>query len=491
LAESGSRIADRSFGNIAMAEPRDPESDQRQVPNRKGKSALVASFLQRSSEPLFVLNGRRLFLFANAAWEQWTGSSSADCRGLAFKRCPSAEADSREALGHALRPSAEVLEGKPARLRRVVPARTGVSRWCDIDFFPIRDHRGLLRILARIIPLTPGAGPEGGPLPEELVTLREGRAGQYRLDQLQSQMPAFRRVVEQVRLASQTRTPLLLVGEPGTGKQWVARTIHYQSAARETAFVPLDCARLPSRTLAGLLFGPNGLIVGAGAATGGRGGAVGTLYLKEPARLPREVQDRLGGVLADAESPRSPSPARPRILAGSCGNLAEEVRAGRLLDDLYYALSTVVVELPPLRDRLAADLAWLVERLLERAHAVGEPPVTGLTPEAWELFYAYRWPGNLRELYQVLAGARARARGGQIDVGDLPAYLRLAVNLEQTPGPVAPRPLPLDQLLEEAERRLIRLALLKARGNKSRAAELLSLVYPRLFRRIEALGVED
>jgi DNA-binding NtrC family response regulator len=320
-------------------------------------------------------------------------------------------------------------------------------------------------------------------LPEDLVSLRASRVGRYRLDQLESQLPALRRVLDQVRLASQTRVAVLLAGEPGVGKQWVARTIHYQSAARETAFVPVDCAHLPSLVLAGVLFGPSGLVRSRGT-TDPAGGSVGTLYLKEPARLPRELQDRLAEALAD------PDPARPRIMAGSCVPLAEEVRAGRLLDDLYYALSPVILELPPLRERMAADLAGLVDRFLDRLNGAGDPRIAGLTPEAWEVFYAYRWPGNLRELYDVLRGARARAAGDQIDVGDLPAYLRLVVNLDQTPGAVPQRPLPLDQLLEEAERRLIQLALQKGKGNKMRAAELLAIEYPRLFRRIKALGIE-
>jgi DNA-binding NtrC family response regulator len=366
----------------------------------------------------------------------------------------------------------------------MVPAREG-SIWSDIEFFPLRADEGILGVLGRITAVKGDERPSLLPLAEELVSLRESRVGRYRLDQLADQMPALRRVGDQVRLASPTRTPLLLVGESGTGKQWVARTIHYQSAAREAAFVPVECAGLPTSTLTSLLFGPSGLLRGGGSETGWRGVAVGTLYLKEPSRLPREIQEHLVDALAD------PEPTWPRIMAGSWVPLAEEVRAGRLIDDLYFRLSTMVVELPPLRDRRAADLPWLVERLLERANAGEERRVTGLGPEAWEVFYAYRWPGNLRELYQVLLAARTRAGNTQIEVGDLPAYLRLAVNLEQSPGPTPQGPLPLDQLLEETERRLIRLALHRAGGNKSRAAELLSIVYPRLFRRIEALGVDE
>jgi transcriptional regulator with GAF, ATPase, and Fis domain len=434
-------------------------------------------FFQRSSEPLFLLNRRRRLLFVNAAWEQVTGKSAGECRGMVCRRHRDSAEDPTLSLAGALCPPAETFDGQPARARRLVPGREGAPVWCDIDFLPIRAGEKVDTILGKMTPLPAGAALSSGPLPEDLIALRAERVSRFRLDALAGTSPALRRLIEQVRLASRSPVPVLLVGGPGTGKQWVARTIHYQSPQRESPCIGLDCANLPAASLAAILFGLGGTV-----AHGGRG----VLYLKEPSRLPREMQDRLCQLLADA------NPAGPRIMAGACVPLAEEVRAGRLVDDLYYVLSTVVLELPLLRERPAADLARLVDRLLERANAEGGRPVTGLTPEAWEVFYAYTWPGNLRELFAVLAGARIRTAGaGLIDMAHLPAYLRLAVRLDQTPAPPPPRPVPLDHLLEEAERRLIQLALRLAKGNKSRAAELLAIVYPRLFRRMQALGIKE
>jgi DNA-binding NtrC family response regulator len=434
---------------------------------------------QRCREAVFLINRQRRLVFVNRAWEELTGRPAAAVRGLACKRHKEPESGSWEALANVLSPPAEVHAGRPGRARRLLPAGEG-RRWCDLDFFPIADEQGTVAVLGRITPVAADAAPAVLPLPEELAGLREAQAQRYRWEFLGGSQPgasaALRRLEGQGRLASQTRVPVLIVGEPGTGKQWLARTIHYQGPAHETAFVAVDCAHLPPAVLAGMLFGDGGLAWRSG---------VGTLYFREPGRLPRDLQDRLAALITDSGD------RGPRVMAGSRLDPAEEVRAGQLRDDLYCALATLVLELPPLRNRPAADLPWLVERLLQRA--AGDAPGTapGLTPEAWELVYSYRWPGNVAELYAVLQNAWARAGGGpevkRLDAADLPAFLRLA----GTPGRPAVRSLPLAQLLEEAERRLIALALRMTQGNKSRAADVLSIWRPYLIRRMKKLGMAD
>jgi DNA-binding NtrC family response regulator len=181
---------------------------------------------------------------------------------------------------------------------------------------------------------------------------------------------------------------------------------------------------------------------------------------------------------------------RPRIIAGSDVSPLSEVHAGRLLEKLYGVLSTLAIELPPLRERLA-DLTNLVDRLLERLNEESERQISGLTPAAWDIFREYRWSGNLRELYAVLSSCHQRAKGDRIEVSDLPAFVCQAVRLDQTPSALTDKPMPLDSLLEKVERRLIEVALSRARGNKTRAAELLAVWRPRLLRRMEALGIEQ
>ena len=149
-----------------------------------------------------------------------------------------------------------------------------------------------------------------------------------------------------------------------------------------------------------------------------------------------------------------------------------------------------MISLPPLRERLA-ELPELATRALENLHSSGEGPLPRLTPAALEILQAYSWPGNWRELRQVFADALSRCKDNRIDAADLSSYLRLAVKMEQAPAAESERTLPLDSLLEQAERRLIQHALKLAGGNKTRAAEILSIWRPRLLRRMEALGIKD
>jgi len=428
------------------------------------------AYFQKSSEPLFFLNRRRRLLFANRAWESLTGVSLREVRGLVCKRRSlDAEAETTEALAHALAPPPEVLEGQPARARRYLPVQKNQPRrWFDIAFFPIAGEAGLLGILGKITAVPRQGISDDPPLPEKIIALRERRFQEFALDQIASELPAMHRLVEQARLASQTQLPAALVGERGAGKQWLARCIHQHSDRRERTFAAIDCARLPSWVLLEVIRGNWEQVRKP----------VGTLYLQEPACLPREMQEHLCHLLVSwKEDPEQ----RVSVLAGFTTEPNEEVRAGRLLPQCWCLLSPLVLNLPPLRERLD-DLHWLIDRFLERACAASGKEVRELTEDAVRVLRSYSWPGNLAELYEVLCAACLRAKGDRLAVEDLPFHVRAA--------PVAAnRLLPLDSLLQDVERRLIILALKQARANKTKAAELLGIWRPRLIRRMQALGI--
>jgi PAS domain S-box-containing protein len=428
-----------------------------------------AGFFQRSTDALFVLNRRRQLLFVNRAWEALTGLTKSAVFHRTCKRQRDADPGSSEAVLSAMSPPRKVLEGKQTAERRHLPRSAGPAISWDVEFLPLTGDDGIIGVLGVIRPVHSPSPPTPPPLPEKLVALRQRATASLGLDRLRSKVPGVRRIAEQVRLASQMRMPVLLVGERGVGKEWLARTIHAESPAREKPLFAIDCLHLPAAAVAWALFGPQALARRVHA----------TLYLHEAARLPRELQARFvelfGGATGEAGG--------PRLIAGSSEDLEKVVQTGLLLEEFHCLVSPLTIRVPALRDRLA-DLPGLVERFLERASVGRDTPVVGLTNAAWELVRAFAWPGNLDELYAVLAGACGRAAGDRVDESDLPVFLR--------PVPVtADRTWPLDKILEQVERRLLELALVSAKGNKSKAADLLEIWRPRLLRRLEALGMEE
>lgn len=462
--------------STAMSEEQ-PHDESAKSERRLAKTFRWQALLQRCAEPLFVLDRRGRLLFVNSAWETLTGMTKEQAHVLVCRsqKLIPGEDSLETILGHALTPPPEVRQGGMGRVRRCLYG-PGTARWWEIDFLPLLQpgERGGYLLVGRIRPLSIEMA-SNLPLSEKLVNLRQRRLERFPLSAWDSSLPEMRRLVEQARLASQIATPILLVGEAGTGKQTLARTIHYLSPRREGACAVFDCEHVPSAALAALLFGPRG----------GRE-PLAAVYLREPASLPRDVQLRLYEMICAG----SQGATGPRILAGCRLRPEQQVREGRLLEELACALSPLVLEIPPLRQR-RADLPALVERLLPRACAGGEMRVTSLNAEAWTLLRSYSWPGNVRELYHVLRTACARANGEQLRAVDLPSELRRAVERGQTPSANRSEALPLEQLLEEAERRLIQLALQRAHGKKAMAARLLSIPRPRLWRRMLKLGIVD
>ncbi len=479
---------------VPSGAPTPEETDAPRSPRRLAKEFRWQAFFQHCAEPLFVLDRRGRLLFVNHAWETLTGMAKEEAHVLVCRRPRPVTANdsAEEILAHALTPPPEVRRGNGGRVRRLLShlsrdrmgaagtplpyGRGSDGEWWEVEFLPLlqEGEQGGFLIVGRIRPMHAVERIRDHPLSEKLVNLRQSRVERFGLDAWTSSLPVMRRLVEQVRLASQVTTPVLLIGEAGTGKQTLARTIHYLSARRDGACAVLDCQYLPPSAISKLLFGQEGLAA---------------VYLREPAYLPRDVQLLLCERIAQSNSPGTEGAMTPRILAGCTQPPAQAVRSGRMLDELACALSILVLEVPPLRDRLA-DLPALVERLLPRACAGRDVRVTSLSADVWTLLRGYSWPGNVRELYNVLRTACTHARGEQLRAADLPAELRRAVQREQSPRPLD-KSLPLQHLLEEAERRLIQLALQRAGGRKARAARLLGIPRPRLYRRMVSLGIAD
>ncbi|WP_438030925.1 sigma-54-dependent transcriptional regulator [Sorangium sp. So ce233] len=311
--------------------------------------------------------------------------------------------------------------------------------------------------------------------------------------------PAMQRISELIAKIAPTRTTVLLTGESGTGKERVARAIHDQSDRAAKPFLVVNCGALPEALMESELFGhEKGSFTGAGARSMGlfREADGGTLLLDEIGELPAALQVKLLRVLQERKVRPVGAAAEiavdVRVLAATNRNVETEVREGRFRQDLYYRLNVIRIELPPLRER-PGDISRLAERFLRRFAAELGKDVRSLTTDAVRALDAYAFPGNVRELENMMERAVALAGGPSIGLGDLPSAV---AGLSASPAPLLAELPPggcmLDEVLGEVERRLILQALERTGGVRKAAAKLLGVSFRSLRYRLakHALAAE-
>jgi DNA-binding NtrC family response regulator len=304
--------------------------------------------------------------------------------------------------------------------------------------------------------------------------------------------PAIRQIYRTIELAAPTTASVLIWGESGTGKELVAQTIHQLSPRSAFPYVPINCAAIPETLLESEIFGHE-----KGAFTGAidrRLGCFelahrGTLFLDEIAEMTPATQVKLLRVLQERTfrrlGGRQEQSVDVRVIAATNANPAEAVQKGRLREDLYYRLNVFAVELPPLRER-REDIPLLVQAFIQEFNARDGKDVKAVDPQAMRLLEHYHWPGNIRELRNVLERAVILASRDFIGVEHLPPQLAgggapAAPAMTLVPG----------MTVDEAETRLIRLTLEHTRNNKTRAAEILGISLKTLhnkLNRLKAMG---
>jgi two-component system, NtrC family, response regulator PilR len=300
--------------------------------------------------------------------------------------------------------------------------------------------------------------------------------------------PAMQRVAELCEKIATTRTTVLITGESGTGKERVARLLHERSERARKPFVVVNCGALPEALMESELFGhEKGAFTGAAARSIGlfREADGGTLLLDEVGELPASLQVKLLRVLQErrvrAVGGAAEVAVDVRVLAATNRDVEADVQQNKFRQDLYYRLNVIRVELPPLRDR-AGDVPRLAERFLRRFAAELGKDVRGLTADALRALDAYAFPGNVRELENMMERAVALASGPAIGLGDLPpAVSGLSANPAPLLAELPPEGCLLDEVLNEVERRLMLQALSRAGGVRTAAAKLLGVTF-RSFR---------
>jgi DNA-binding NtrC family response regulator len=297
----------------------------------------------------------------------------------------------------------------------------------------------------------------------------------------------MQQVLSLVEKVAKSDSPVLVTGESGTGKELIARALHRLSGRARGTLVDINCAAISETLMESELFGhERGAFTGALTRKMGlfELAAGGTLFMDEVGELDPKLQGKLLRALETGTFYRvggtQKVEVKVRIVAATNRDLAKAVNDGNFRSDLFYRISTIAVELPPLRDR-AVDIPMLTEHFL-RQYGGANPP--RLTPDAMSALQAYHWPGNIRELRNVIERAVLLASNGVITPADLPLT---------GPGPQS-RPAPVSDVapdsLEELERRHIESVLRQASWHQGRAAQLLGISTKTLYRKIREYGFE-
>jgi len=313
-------------------------------------------------------------------------------------------------------------------------------------------------------------------LEEENSRLRE-QTGSMALEGIIGVSDAMRSLCRAIEKVAPTGATVLILGDSGTGKELLARALHRLSGRSHQPFVAINCAAIPDTLLESELFGyEKGAFTGASKRTLGKLelASGGTVFLDEIGEMPGPLQAKLLRVVQERTveriGGRTPVPLDLRILCATNRNLDALIAGGSFREDLYYRISEVTIRVPPLRDR-QGDSLLLAQFLLQQTAERFGRPTRGLAPDAIRAIQAHRWPGNVRELENRIKGAVIMADGAVVTAADLGL---------QDPGE-DPEYLNLRVARQSAEVQAVRQALAVARGNMSRAADLLGVTRPTLY----------
>jgi DNA-binding NtrC family response regulator len=327
-------------------------------------------------------------------------------------------------------------------------------------------------------------------LRDEVEALHEELEERHGFEQIIGRSAPMEEVFQRVRQVAPTRATVLLTGESGTGKEMIASALHYNSPRKHNRFVRLNCGALTTTLLESELFGHE-----AGAFTDARKQKIGrfeladggTIFLDEITETAPEFQVKLLRVLQEQEFERVGGTETVRVdvrvVTATNKDVEAQVREGRFREDLYYRLNVVKIEVPPLRER-GDDVVLLTHAFLKEFCKQNGKGLLRITPKALEALRHFSWPGNVRQLRNVIEGMVVLATGSEVGVRDLPEEIRA------TTARYRPLHLRLGASIAEMEREMIRATLEHTDGNRAAAARVLGLGRKTLYRKIEEYGLD-
>jgi transcriptional regulator with PAS, ATPase and Fis domain len=317
--------------------------------------------------------------------------------------------------------------------------------------------------------------------------------------------PAMKDLKEKLLRIAQRPSNVLLTGESGTGKELFAHAVHAASKRRYAPFVRVNCAAIPEQLIEAELFG---YVDGAftGARKGGQVGKFeqahsGTIFLDEISEMPSHMQAKMLRVLQEKEvTPLGCTRTRKldiRVVAATNVALEQQVAEGKFRTDLYYRLNVIALDIPPLRER-REDIYFITKHLIDNFNDEFDLGIQGLSEEAWQMLKHYNYPGNIRELRNIIESAFNMTAGPLIEASDLPQYIRLKFGPQfLKPAQSLPSPdllgsvgqKPLQEIMEEVEQQLLKATLEKTGGNKQGAASLLGISRPGLYKKLQKFNL--
>ena len=348
--------------------------------------------------------------------------------------------------------------------------------------------------LEQLRPLVMSALKLPKPVQARRASIGETAPGQARL---LGESPAIVRARDMIAKLARSQAPVYITGESGSGKEVAARLIHNGSSRADAPFVAVNCGAIPENLMESEFFGyKKGAFTGADSDKIGylQAAQKGTLFLDEVGDLPLAMQVKLLRVIQEKKVRRVGDTQEDaidvRIISATHRSLAEQVEAGQFRQDLFYRLNVIELKMPSLRE-IPEDIPLMVNEVLERlARANGSQPPT-ITEESMMALRRYDFPGNVRELENILERAQALCTGNQITATDL--YLTQNASKEKAPsldGALGTRGLPLHDFLDQVEREAIMKALEATRFNKTAAAKLLGITFRSLRYRLDRLGID-
>jgi two-component system, NtrC family, response regulator len=309
--------------------------------------------------------------------------------------------------------------------------------------------------------------------------LNEALSDKYRFGNIIGKSKPMLEIYDLIGKVSRSKASVLITGPSGTGKELIANAIHYNSQRKDRPVISINCGALTETLLESELFGhEKGSFTGAIAMKKGRFELAdgGTLFLDEVGEMPPPLQIKLLRVLQEMEFERvggtKTIKVDVRILSASNRDIKEDVAKGFFREDLFYRLNVIHIEVPALKDR-GEDIRMLVDHFIDK-YRDSENKKIELSPEAWKILYRYNWPGNIRELENVIERAVVLNSSGVIGVDDLPGYLSDRKE-ELDIDTFIPMSAPLQQTLEQIEKKIILRALAKCGNVQSHAADMIGI----------------